>query len=381
MSSAKLYQAPTSAAASTAMAMVGEDDEASQLVVVLETNPLVMQASVAVTAASCAATTTPLATGISAASSPEGKLPFGALVDALLLLANAHLLMRRSNSVAFVASHISESLLLYPTPEDTSGVKRREGAIPMDAGDEEPKRQVESSSRPIDDGMHEQFASANLRVAAALRELVLRPAPWQDQNGHEATDTTGAANGLKAPTKPPMSSAMTSQLVSSLSVALCHINKTRRALPPGVVCRSRILVVHAAEDVPAHYVQLMNTIFAAQKLGVIIDALILTPDDSGFLQQAVDLTKGAYIKLQSNDDLVQTLMMFGLADRAARELLILPQPTVVDYRSACFCHRRIVDVGFVCSVCLSIFCDQRGLCPTCGTRFKLPMKPQAIRKV
>ena len=36
-----------------------------------------------------------------------------------------------------------------------------------------------------------------------------------------------------------------------------------------------------------------------------------------------------------------------------REQLILPSSVHIDYRAACFCHRRLVDIGFVCSVCLS----------------------------
>lgn len=30
-----------------------------------------------------------------------------------------------------------------------------------------------------------------------------------------------------------------------------------------------------------------------------------------------------------------------------------PGKTGVDFRAACFCHRKVVDLGFVCSVCLS----------------------------
>lgn len=30
-----------------------------------------------------------------------------------------------------------------------------------------------------------------------------------------------------------------------------------------------------------------------------------------------------------------------------------PTAVGVDFRAACFCHRRVVDVGFVCSICLS----------------------------
>jgi transcription initiation factor TFIIH subunit 3 len=45
----------------------------------------------------------------------------------------------------------------------------------------------------------------------------------------------------------------------------------------------------------------------------------------------------------------------------------------VDFRAACFCHRNVVDTGFVCSVCLSIFCEvpDDGECLTCGTKLAL----------
>ena len=45
----------------------------------------------------------------------------------------------------------------------------------------------------------------------------------------------------------------------------------------------------------------------------------------------------------------------------------------MDFRAACFCHRRIVDVGFVCSICLSIFCEPvaDGTCLTCGSHLAL----------
>ena len=37
----------------------------------------------------------------------------------------------------------------------------------------------------------------------------------------------------------------------------------------------------------------------------------------------------------------------------ARKYLTAPTQEQVDLRAACFCHRRIVDIGYVCSVCLS----------------------------
>jgi hypothetical protein len=32
----------------------------------------------------------------------------------------------------------------------------------------------------------------------------------------------------------------------------------------------------------------------------------------------------------------------------------------------CFCHKKTIDLGFVCSVCLSIFCQFSRECSTCG---------------
>jgi hypothetical protein len=42
-----------------------------------------------------------------------------------------------------------------------------------------------------------------------------------------------------------------------------------------------------------------------------------------------------------------------LPEPPVRRKLVLPPPVKVDYRAACFCHRELIDIGFVCSVCLS----------------------------
>ena len=48
-------------------------------------------------------------------------------------------------------------------------------------------------------------------------------------------------------------------------------------------------------------------------------------------------------------------MMF-LPGRNTRKHLNMPLQDSVDLRAACFCHRQIVDIGYVCSVCLSSMC-------------------------
>lgn len=53
-------------------------------------------------------------------------------------------------------------------------------------------------------------------------------------------------------------------------------------------------------------------------------------------------------------------MMF-LPGRNTRKHLNMPLQDSVDLRAACFCHRQIVDIGYVCSVCLSSMCLSQSL--------------------
>lgn len=77
--------------------------------------------------------------------------------------------------------------------------------------------------------------------------------------------------------------------------------------------------------------------------------------------------------------------MSFLPPPAIRQLISVPTQDRVDFRAACFCHKRIVEIGFVCSVCLSsklclvsqgtlpftnqpfltVFCQPVPVCSTC----------------
>ena len=135
--------------------------------------------------------------------------------------------------------------------------------------------------------------------------------------------------------------------------------------------QSRILIisVSSSTDSAHQYIPIMNGIFACQRLHIPIDVCKLS-GDAVFLQQASDATKGIYMSLSEPRGLLQYLMMAFLPDQRSRRHLVQPTRVDVDFRAACFCHRRVVDVGFVCSVCLSIFCEPpvNAECLTCGTR-------------
>lgn len=134
--------------------------------------------------------------------------------------------------------------------------------------------------------------------------------------------------------------------------------------------QSRILIisVSGSSDSAHQYIPVMNSIFACQRLHIPIDVCKLS-GDAVFLQQACDATKGVYMSLAEPRGLLQYLMMAFLPDQRSRQHLVLPTRVDVDFRAACFCHRRVVDVGFVCSICLSIFCEPPpdNACLTCGT--------------
>ncbi|OCB89375.1 Tfb4-domain-containing protein [Sanghuangporus baumii] len=133
----------------------------------------------------------------------------------------------------------------------------------------------------------------------------------------------------------------------------------------------RIVILSVSPDLSTSYIPLMNSIFSAQKLKVAIDVCKIYGPDAVFLQQAAHLTGGSYIYLERRDAFLQHLLMTFLPTPSMRKLIAVPTQDRIDFRAACFCHKTIVDIGFVCSVCLSIFCHPVPVCSTCRTKFPI----------
>jgi transcription initiation factor TFIIH subunit 3 len=85
---------------------------------------------------------------------------------------------------------------------------------------------------------------------------------------------------------------------------------------------------------------------------------------------------GVYLRPHQPAALLQYLLGVFSADTATRATLSLGVGSgtqAVDYRASCFCHKNVIDTGYICSVCLSIFCKANmklSQCPTCGSQFK-----------
>ncbi|KMZ74119.1 putative RNA polymerase II transcription factor B subunit [Zostera marina] len=165
------------------------------------------------------------------------------------------------------------------------------------------------------------------------------------------------------------STIVPSLLSGSLSLALCYIQRVFRSRP--IYPRPRILCLQGSPDGPEQYVAVMNAIFSAQRSSVLIDSCVLGLN-SAFLQQASHITGGVYIKPQQLDGLFQCLSMVFATDVQSRSFLQLPKPAGVDFRASCFCHKTTISMGYICSVCLSIFCKRHKKCSTCGSDFNRP---------
>jgi len=241
------------------------------------------------------------------------------VVDSVIAFANSHLMQKAQNKVAIMACHSKSSQFVYPGPSKTFDI-----------------RQV--------DGQYEIFTLLEKTVKQNLANLL------RSENATVATE---------------------SLLAGSLAMALCYIARLQRTKATGAKLNCRVLVVTGSGDSASQYMNYMNVFFTAQKQNVVIDVCALDQHLS-LLQQGCDITNGLYLKVPQISALLQYLLWVFLPEPPIREKLVLPPPVKVDYRAACFCHRELIDVGFVCSVCLSIFCKFSPICTTCHTVFKIP---------
>jgi transcription initiation factor TFIIH subunit 3 len=268
-------------------------------------------------------------------------LPLSKAVANIIIFINAHLAFNAANQVAVVASHAHRAVWLYPRPARNSSMS---DDIDMSDGNAGKQNSISNNANK-----YRPFALIEEDILTSLREL------------------------MSTTTEYDVSSTSSTQMAGALTLALSYINKatviysdagpssdskptsdaadsSAQDAPSGL--QSRIFVLSVSGDLAHQYIPVMNTTFAAQRLRIPIDILKLA-GDTVFLQQASDATKGIYMQPRNPQGLLQYLMMAFLPDQKARAHLVAPTQEMVDFRAACFCHRNVVDVGYVCSICLS----------------------------
>ncbi|KAK4190209.1 RNA polymerase II transcription factor B subunit 4 [Podospora australis] len=340
-------------------------------------------------------------------------LPISKAIANILIFVNAHLALSNSNQVALLASHTNRAVWLYPTPPK-----------PPPSEDGDVQMQDSSSSSSHSANKYPQFAQIEHSLLTSLRSLI------NDTTAQDVAATTTQISGaltlaLSHINKTALSfttAGSTTASGSNPGVSSSAGVASGSAAPPATTSaglaglHARILVVSVSDSSPSQYIPTMNAVFAAAHARISIDTLSLRASAT-FLQQASYITRGTFIRASEPRGLLQYLMFgFGsgsapsnrsAADSAAAgkpitrhnigasaapptrgekkgaangmnglgvaDILVTPSADTVDFRAACFCHRNVVDTGFVCSICLCIFCEvpEGGECLTCGTTLAL----------
>lgn len=329
-------------------------------------------------------------------------LPLSRAIANVLVLVNAHLSFSNVNQVALIAAHNSRAAWLYPEHQQPSSSSSAPPPPPPTAAAASTTTTTTGAATNTDHAGDTEMAEAPPGGNGGAQKASANKYPQFAQI--EAIVLRSIKRLIEETTSQDLA-CETTKLSGALTLALSHINKVSQSLTssssatattfPGSTTsateaaqaqaqaqasafRARILVLSVSDPEPSQYIPTMNAVFAAARAAVAVDTLSLCGADSAFLQQAAFSTGGSFVPARDPRGLLSYLMFALVPDAEARASLVMPASDVVDFRAACFCHGDVVDTGFVCSVCLSIFCELPAAeadapveCLTCGTALSL----------
>ncbi|KAL9645577.1 hypothetical protein ABK040_000640 [Willaertia magna] len=337
---------------------VNISDDTDLLVILLDTNPftwgkrkLDMNSNVSTTT-----------------SSTKNLISFSQFIQHLLVFINAYLSVQRNKKIAILSSATNhQSQFLFPK---RTKAKRRES----DGGKKSHVSKLGSNIVGTEDVeefflQEIKFETVQKAILSGLFELQENISNIGDENSMMTDDDTS---------NPQKDNIQGFSLSGALSMALCFINRLEKEKPPGITLNARILIFQVSPDISSQYISVMNTIFSAEKMNIILDACVLALQDSIFLQQACFLTNGNYVKPQRQEGLIQYLFHLFMLEKNLRTMIMLPVQNTVDFRASCFETRKPIDDGYVCPVCLSIFSQFKPVCSTCESKLQRPTNRSLI---
>jgi transcription initiation factor TFIIH subunit 3 len=236
---------------------------------------------------------------------------FDMLLKHILLFSHMHLATRHNNSLLVIGANHHTSEILYPSNKDISKLPKPANA-------------------------YQPFFDLDQQIITNLKDLLVI--------GHGSPKM---ANGI------------------ALALTYCAKQKIKN-----IYANARILCISVSEDDPSQYISTMNCIFAAQASEITIDVCSIISHSNQFnsiqLQQAAHITKGIFMTCCEESTLIHHLVQIFLPEPRLRKHLGIPANKSVDFTASCFCHKKPIDIAFVCPICLSIFCDSLDKCNNCG---------------
>ncbi|CAL4082059.1 unnamed protein product [Meganyctiphanes norvegica] len=253
-------------------------------------------------------------------------------LNSFMAFCNFHLASNTKNTLAVVAANHNETRFLYPRVQNREEIQHQES------------RQQ--------DGRLEQLGSINISIIEELKEMM------------SFNLVVNQSDCL---------------LAGAIGRALLYIKRREIQHPLGKKINSRILVIKYTSEAGGHYLNFVNTYLTAQKMHTAIDVFVIG-NDSTLLQQGADISGGFYHRIDEVGEMMQNLILLYSPDISMRKRISAPTKISVDYRASCFCHRNLVEVGNVCSNCLSVYCMSVPLCTTCHAMFGHVRKPSKNKK-
>jgi transcription initiation factor TFIIH subunit 3 len=260
---------------------------------------------------------------------PQTLIDFETAIKSIIFYLNSYALMHRENRLVVIATHPDKNTVIYP----------RRNEIDNNNNNNNSNNNEEDNFIPILHFLSSIISNALIDIANTKVEII-------DSSTKSLSNST---------------------LSQALSTSLCIINRQLKLNPK---LQPRIVTTQIGKDDSKSYNSVMNSIFSAQKIGVPVDALILSKEDSPFLQQACLITNGIYLHPLDQRDILQLLLTHCLASLSTRYTLECPIQKIVDFKASCFCHQKSVEFAFMCTVCLALTCEVSEVCSTCNTKVK-----------
>ncbi|OAF68365.1 General transcription factor IIH polypeptide 3 [Intoshia linei] len=154
------------------------------------------------------------------------------------------------------------------------------------------------------------------------------------------------------------------EYIQVLGKIFCKINSLKKRANYYNQCE--IIIISMSNGVPKDIVSLIMCAHTANKLDTTINVYNLN-QDCDYLKEICNKSLGKYYKTNRYNNLYYELLwLYG--PKSIKNPII---QTKNHMAATCFCHSKIIDIGFVCSTCLSIYCSFQPICSKCCSRIVL----------
>jgi hypothetical protein len=189
----------------------------------------------------------------------------------------------------------------------------------------------------LSDDNFSQYISVMNCIFAAQKQGIPIDVVYLSSSSSPSSSSSSSAAAATSSTgvKPPPSSSSTSSSISSSLLRQCSF------LTEG----------HYTHLQPEHHINLLHFLIASHTADSVTRRMLSTPP-------SLPVTSAFSSALAADKSSSQPVLYSFTTTTTSSS-------SGVTLQGSCSCHGNVISEGFVCSVCLSVFCQQRATCLTC----------------